>query len=227
MSARACTLLVMAKAPVPGQAKTRLAPEFTLVGAADLAAAALLDTLDAVRSSGAGAQVVALSGDLSTARRGEEILGALDGFLVIPQQGQTFADRLVRAHRDAAAEGLPVLQIGMDTPQVTADMLSDAADALLVEGVGAVLGMATDGGWWALGVTDPATTSVLADVPMSRSDTGALTRAAIQRLGIVVVELIELTDVDTPVDARSVASGMDPDARFPKALDQLDRSRPA
>jgi uncharacterized protein len=228
MSAPTCTLLVMAKAPVPGQAKTRLAPAFTSVGAADLAAAALLDTLDAVSSSDAGARIVALSGDLSAACRGEEIARALDGFVVIPQHGATFADRLVRAHHDAAGEGLPVLQIGMDTPQVTAALLSGAAE-VLVEGAEAALGLAADGGWWALGVTEPATAAVLADVPMSRADTGALTRLAIERLGIVVAELPVLADVDTPDDARGVAGGMDPRARFAMAVDRLDhpdRGRP-
>jgi hypothetical protein len=227
VSTKACALLVMAKAPVAGEAKTRLAPAFTHVGAADLAAAALLDTLDAVRSSDVAARVVALSGDLSVARRGGEILRALDGFVVIPQLGATFADRLVRAHHDAAMEGFPVFQIGMDTPQVTESVLSGGVDELLVDGVEAVLGMATDGGWWALGVTDPATAAVLADVPMSRSDTGALTREAIERLGLVVGGLPVLADVDTPEDARAVASGMNPDARFPRMLDRLDSVRPA
>jgi hypothetical protein len=216
----------MAKAPVPGEAKTRLAPVFTPVGAADLAAAALLDTLDAVRSSDVAARVVALSGDLSAACRGEEILRALDGFVVIPQQGATFADRLVRAHHDSAREGFPVLQIGMDTPQVTGSVLSGAVDELLVDGVEAVLGMATDGGWWALGVTDPAAAAVLAQVPMSRDDTGVLTREALERLGLVVGGLPVLADVDTPEDARAVAGAMDPDARFPQALDRMAREHP-
>ena len=223
MSTRSCALLVMAKAPVPGEAKTRLAPAFTPVGAADLAAAALLDTLDAVRSSDVAARVIALTGDLAAASRSEEILGALDGFVVVRQRGETFADRLVRAHHDAAMEGLPVLQIGMDTPQVTGSLLSGAADALLAAGVDAVLGMATDGGWWALGVTEPASAAVLAQVPMSRADTGALTRQALERLGLVVGGLPVLADVDTPDDARAVAGTMDPAARFPQVLDRLNR----
>lgn len=226
MNARACTLLIMAKAPVPGEAKTRLAPVFTEVGAADLAAAALLDTLDAVRSSAVAARVVALSGDLSVARRSEEILEALEGFVVIPQRGVTFGDRLVRAHHDAATEGFPVLQIGMDTPQVTGSLLCGAVDELLVAGTEAVLGMATDGGWWALGATEPATAAVLADVPMSRADTGALTRDALEHLGLVVGGLPVLADVDTPEDARAVARSMDPHARFPQVLGMLDRPAP-
>jgi glycosyltransferase A (GT-A) superfamily protein (DUF2064 family) len=226
MTPRPCALLVMAKSPVPGQAKTRLAPAFGPEGAAQLAAAALLDTMEAVRSSDVVTRIVALSGDLSLACDGDEIARALDGMLVVPQDGATFADRLVQAHRDAARSGLPVLQIGMDTPQVTGPALTMAADTLLAEGTDAVLGMATDGGWWALGVTEAATASVLGSVPMSRDDTGALTRAAIARLGCAIAELPVFTDVDTPEDARLVAGGMDPGARFPRALARLDHRPP-
>lgn len=214
----------MAKAPVPGQAKTRLAPAFTAEGAAELAAAALLDTLDAVRSADVASRIVALSGDLAMARAGDEITRALDDVTVIVQQGATFADRLVRAHRDAARSGLPVLQIGMDTPQVTGDVLTTAADTLLADSTEAVLGRATDGGWWALGVTDAATATVLGDIPTSRSDTGARTHAALVALGCLVADLPVLTDVDTPEDARLVARAMAPGARFPQVLRRLDRS---
>ena len=48
-------------------------------------------------------------------------------------------------------------------------------------GADAVLGMACDGGWWVLGVDDAAMADCLRDVPMSRSDTGAVTLAALQR----------------------------------------------
>ena len=54
MSRRNCAILVVAKAPVAGLAKTRLAPAFGADGAAELAAAALLDTLVAVRGASVG-----------------------------------------------------------------------------------------------------------------------------------------------------------------------------
>lgn len=62
------TVLVMAKAPVPGLAKTRLAPDLGVGGAADVAAAALLDTLDAVAAAPVASRVVAMTGDVE--RRG-------------------------------------------------------------------------------------------------------------------------------------------------------------
>jgi hypothetical protein len=227
MSPMDCTLLIMAKAPVAGQAKTRLAPAFGFDGAARIAAAALLDTLDAVGSWDVATRVVALNGDLDLAVDGTEIAQVLDGFFVIPQHGATFADRLVQAHGDAARSGFPVLQIGMDTPQVAGDLLTRSAEMLLADGVDAVLGPATDGGWWALGLSDPAAASVLADIPMSRQDTGVLTRAALVDRGCVITELPVLTDVDTPEDARTVAAAMSPTSRFRRTLEALDAPSPS
>jgi len=110
-------LLVVAKAPVPGLAKTRLAATIGDGAAADVAAAALLDTLDAVANAPVAARIVALTGDLGAASRRIELEARLTGFTVIEQRGAGFADRLANAHADAssAAGGLPVLQIGMDT----------------------------------------------------------------------------------------------------------------
>ena len=61
------TLLVVAKAPEPGRAKTRLAATVGARVAAEIAAAALLDTLDAVSAAPVAARVVAFTGDLDTA----------------------------------------------------------------------------------------------------------------------------------------------------------------
>ncbi len=64
------TLLVVAKAPEPGRAKTRLAATVGEQVAAQIAAAALLDTLDAVAGAPVSSRVVALTGDLDGAAEG-------------------------------------------------------------------------------------------------------------------------------------------------------------
>jgi glycosyltransferase A (GT-A) superfamily protein (DUF2064 family) len=217
---------VVAKAPVAGLAKTRLMPRFGPEGAADLAAAALLDTLAAVSDADVGARIVALTGDLTAAQRGGEIASALEGFTVIPQRGVEFSERLVSAHAEAATlAGRPVLQIGMDTPQVTPGLLSDAARLLVDGAVDAVFGPAVDGGWWALGVSDPSTATVLRDVPMSRADTGALTLAALQGRGVSVAALSELADVDIADDVWSVADGLGDCSRFRQTADRYRLAR--
>jgi len=129
----------MAKAPVSGRVKTRLGRDIGMDEAARLAAAALLDTLDACTSAfGADHCHLALDGDLSTAVDGDLIRPALSGWSVTGQRGDTFAARLVNAHADLAATAPgPVVQIGMDTPQVTPRLLAAVVAALGSEGEGA------------------------------------------------------------------------------------------
>lgn len=208
------TALIVAKAPVPGLAKTRLAAALGDGVAAGIAAAALLDTLDAVADTPLAAKVVAMTGDLASACQSEAIRERLSGFTVVEQRGDSFADRLANAHADAASAAgpMPVLQIGMDTPQVTAELLTRCARALL--GAHAVVGPARDGGWWLLGVADAATAECLRLVPMSRPDTGALTYAALLQTGSPVTVLEELADVDTVADISVVRADCQPSGRF-------------
>ncbi len=211
MSVLPVTLLVVAKAPEPGRAKTRLAATVGDVVAAEIAAAALLDTLDAVAAAPAASRVVAMTGDLDAAAGAAEIRQRLQAFTVIPQRGDDFADRLANAHHDAA-DGLPVVQIGMDTPQVTPDMLTDCARRL--QEAPAVLGPAADGGWWVLGLRSPAAAECLRTVPMSRPDTGLLTYRALHDMGIAVYPAPQLADFDIIDDVAAVREACRASSRF-------------
>ncbi len=214
------SVLVVAKAPVPGLAKTRLAAGVGDDAAADIAAAALLDTLDAVADSPVAARVVALTGNLDEAKCSAEISSRLADFVVVAQRGEDFADRLANAHLDAAAAtgGLPVLQIGMDTPQANPELISCCAQSLADNGT--VLGMACDGGWWVLGVTDAAAADCLRGVPMSAPDTGAATLAALKHIGLTVELVSELADVDTLDDVDVVRRACLPESRFSRVTAQ-------
>ena len=244
MTASFC-VLVVAKAPVPGFAKTRLCPPATPAQAAEIAAASLLDTLDAATGIAGAVTVVAMTGDLAAAARSAEI--ALLTALVLAQGFPTTLVSLAVTffiiailayvlgargvagmsagigpvpsdHADTAARypGLPVLQIGMDTPQVTTGSLI-AAIAPVLDGRDAALGRAEDGGWWALGLADPRHARVLTRVPMSRDDTGERTHRALTGLGMRPARLAKLSDVDTMADARRVAAAR-PDGRFAEAV---------
>jgi uncharacterized protein len=205
------TLLVVAKAPEPGWAKPRLAAAVGDAVAADIAAAALLDTLDAVAAAPVAARVVALAGDLGAAAGGAEIRRRLESFTVIAQRGDDFADRLANAHADSA-DGYPVLQIGMDTPQVTAELLTDCAGRLL--DAPAILGLAHDGGWWVLGVSAPTMAECLRGVPMSRPVTGELTLKALRDNGIDVTPVQPLADIDVVGDVSAVRDACGAASRF-------------
>lgn len=212
MTALPVTLLVVAKAPEPGRAKTRLAASVGDRVAAEIAAAALLDTLDAVADAPVAARVVALTGDLDRAASADDIRRRLASFTVIAQRGDDFAARLANAHADASSDGLPVLQIGMDTPQVTAELLTGCARRLLE--APAVLGPARDGGWWVLGVGTPAMAQCLRAVPMSAPDTGELTLKALRDTGIDAATVQMLADVDVVGDVAAVREACGPDSRF-------------
>ncbi len=198
----------MAKAPVPGLAKTRLAAVVGDDAAAELAAAGLLDAIAACNNAGAEG-VIALTGVLEHAKRVDEIRAALAGWTLLWQRGEGFDERLANAHLDAGSG--PLLQIGMDTPQVTPQILAQAATAL--DDHDAVLGPAEDGGWWVLGRHEPEAATALIGVPMSTSRTCAETEHALTARGLRVGIVQTLRDVDTVTDADAVATAY-PDTHF-------------
>ncbi|MGC4864846.1 TIGR04282 family arsenosugar biosynthesis glycosyltransferase [Micromonospora sp. DT53] len=205
-------LLVMAKAPVPGTVKTRLCPPASHVQAARIAAAALLDSLDTVRATPGVTPVLALSGRLADAEEAADLTAAIDGWQILPQRGTNLGERLANAHADVADAypGRPVLQIGMDTPQLTPAHLDDAVHRLTL--TDAVLGPAVDGGWWALGLHNPRHAAVLTAVPMSTALTGHHTIAALRKQGLRVDSLPLLRDVDEWPDVLAVAASTPGDA---------------
>lgn len=210
-------VLVLAKAPAPGRVKTRLGASVGMATAADLAAAALLDTVAAATAAvGPARCVLALEGDLADACRSADLRAALAGWRTVPQRGDGLGERIAAAHADthAGAGRGSVVQVGMDTPQVTAaDLLAVAAR---LADVPAVLAPAADGGWWALALRDPVAAGAVADVPMSTPTTYDDTRAALEASGLVVGSAPVVTDVDTAEEAAAVARSW-PDLHFSRA----------
>ncbi|MGP4028179.1 TIGR04282 family arsenosugar biosynthesis glycosyltransferase [Actinomadura sp. 3N407] len=187
-------VIVIAKEPAVGRVKTRLTPAYTPAEAAALAEASLRDTLAAVAAAPAGRRVLALDG---TPGR-----WLPRGFTVIAQRGGGLDERLAHAFDDAWA-GRPLVLIGMDTPQVTPRLLAQAHRGLARHD--AVVGPASDGGFWLLGLRRPDA-RLLRGVPMSRTYTGEVLLTRLRNAGLEVGFLPRLTDVDTPADAQSVAA---------------------
>jgi len=212
-------LIVLAKAPVPGRVKTRLCPPATPEQAADLAAAALLDTLTATAAVPSARTVVALAGTVADGARALDVAAALT-CPVIPQRGVGLGARIAAAHADTAVllPGHASLQVGMDTPQIDPTLLADCAARL--SRADAVLGPADDGGWWLLGLRDPRAAALIVGVPTSRPDTGAGTLRALRDGGLRVAIAPQLRDVDTIADAVEVAR-LVPHTAFGGAVQQL------
>jgi hypothetical protein len=198
-------LLVIAKEPLPGRAKTRLTPPCSAYEAAELARASLLDTIDVVARTPAARKVLVFEGDARRWRR--------EGFELIPQRGTGLGERLSAAFEDV---GSPALLVGMDTPQLTPPLLLDGIRALANPAVDAVLGPALDGGYWSVGFSTDVP-GAFSGVPMSCESTWARQRARLGELGCRVHEQPVLRDVDTIEDALAVACAA-PHTRFARAL---------
>jgi uncharacterized protein len=200
------SLLVIAKDPRPGRVKTRLCPPCSPAQAARLAEAALEDTLEVVAHTPAARRMLVLDGDCARWRR--------PGLEVAAQRGTGFAQRL--SHAFLEIDG-PALLVGMDTPQLTTELLTDGLNALT--SFDAVLGPAHDGGYWSVGLR-PGHADVFRDIPMSTERTMRCQRERFRSLGLATYEQPALRDVDTIYDAHAVA-GAAPGSRFARALAEI------
>ncbi len=204
-------LAVIAKAPRAGHSKTRLCPPCTPEQAADLAAAALADTLAAVASTPASRRILVLDGEAGA--------WIPDGFEVIPQVAGGLDERLAAAF-DEIDE--PTFLVGMDTPQITPALIGQGT-AAMARGASAVLGPADDGGFWAIGLRTPDR-ALFAGVPMSTGETGAHQLRRLREHGHAPVLLGALRDVDRFTDALAVAE-LAPHSCFAAAVAELNRPR--
>lgn len=200
-------LAVIAKAPVAGRVKTRLCPPCTPEQAAAIAEGALRDTLIAVAQTPATRRICVLDG-----APGDWLP---EGFEVLPQVGGGLDERLAAAF---AAVPEPMFLVGMDTPQLTPDLLGAATSALLRDGTDAVLGLTHDGGYWGIGLRDGSNDACIRGVPMSQDDTGEQQLQQLMRCGLSVdAGLPWLTDVDHMAEAVEVANQA-PHGRFAEAV---------
>ncbi|WP_105036083.1 TIGR04282 family arsenosugar biosynthesis glycosyltransferase [Cryobacterium aureum] len=195
-------IVVIAKECLPGKVKTRLHPPFSLAQAADLAAASLADTLAVAAQLPATRHILAFDGETPPAEA--------SGWEILPQTGGGLDERLAAIfdHLDE-----PTLLLGMDTPQVSIELLAPVFQNWNAD---AWFGPADDGGFWALALKNPSG-ELLRGIPMSRSDTGAHQLQRLDEAGLSVRLLPALTDIDTITDAHTVAS-LAPHTRFARAF---------
>ena len=174
--------------------------------AATLAAAALQDTLDVVDAVDAARKILVMDGPGDRWRR--------PGWQIIPQRGDGLAERLCNAFADVDE---PALLVGMDTPQLTPELLRDGQRAL--EDHDAVLGPAYDGGYWSVGLRRGHHRAFIG-IPMSSQRTLHCQTERFSGLGLRTHRQPRLRDVDTIADARVVAAQA-PGSRFARALREM------
>lgn len=197
-----CLLIVFAKAPVPGYAKTRLATTLGDEGAARLASRMLGHTLDSALAAALGPIELCCAPDTA---HPQFVLAQQSPRISISEQGSgDLGERMERAIARGLEHHRAVLLIGTDAPGLDASALRRAATALRTHE--AVAAPASDGGYVLIGLSRRAP-GLFAGVAWSTPEVMAQTRTRAGMLGIDLFELPTLHDVDGPADLVHVPAG--------------------
>ena len=190
------SLAVLAKAPIPGLAKTRLIPALGAVGAARLQRHFTLRALRTTVASSLGP--VTLWGAPTVSHRFFQALqrAAVPVALRTQPEGD-LGLRMLTALQVGCSHG-PTLLIGTDCPALSPAHLQAAAQALQ-DGADVVCQPAEDGGYVLIGLRQPQPV-LFTDMPWSTADVMPQTRARAQAAGLRLDELPPLWDVDNPED---------------------------
>jgi len=216
------TLGMMARAPVPGGCKTRLATVIGEQPAARLYAAMIRDSIENYSRIGATHNLVLAAPELD----GMRVLSDLTppGWQVIPQTGRGLGERLSNALRALSSDGWPVLLMGSDSPTVPVAPISAALACF--DGTDRVLlGPTDDGGYYLIGMSLLAL-QVFRDIPWSTSRVLETTLARCAALSLSTEILPRWYDVDDGKDLERLRAELsDFPERAPRCTDVLRELR--
>ena len=189
-------LVVMSKAPRPGESKTRLVPPLTPEEAAAFAEALLIDQLNHLTKL-TGAEIFVAFTPQNAAAFFRALVPA--GFSCFSQEGEDIGERMRQAFQHLLTRGFKrVLLIGSDLPPLPLATLH-AAYASLSAGQDIVLGPTHDGGYYLVGMSR-LVVDVFAGIHWSRPDVLARTLDKISRASLSYELLPVCQDIDTPED---------------------------
>ena len=204
-----CPLIVMAKAPQAGFAKTRLIPALGAAGAAALAERMLGHALRQALAAGLGPVDLCCAPDaqhpaFAQACAAVAGLGETSRLTLSPQGQGDLGARMQRAFERWLPQPGGVLMMGTDIPALDARVLQQAALAL--QSTDAVFVPAADGGYALIGLRRNLN-SIFIDMPWSTSNVMRLTRQRLQAAGWHCLELVPLQDIDEPADLAHLPPG--------------------
>lgn len=189
-------VLVFAKAPEPGQVKTRLAASIGPGPAAVLAARLALRAVATACDAGVGPVQVWCAPDRT--HPFFDVCRRRHGVALHDQVGPDLGVRMGHALAFALRQHAAAILVGTDVPSMTADDLRLAA-AALASGDDAVFGPAEDGGYWLIGVRRMAD-RVFEGMAWGTGTVLEDTRRRCDDLGWKVSAVATRWDVDRPED---------------------------
>ena len=183
-------LLVFARAPRPGQVKTRLIPHVGAKRAAAIYRDLLARTLQTALHAGFAATQLWLAGGRHSYFENIANGAALE---IYQQQGADLGDRMQHAFARALKRYRAAILIGSDCPVLTVGDLKQARHALRKNDI--VLGPARDGGYYLIGLCKNSST-LFKGIAWGRASVLSETRARVKALGWQLSLLTERWDVD-------------------------------
>lgn len=189
-------VLVFAKAPIPGRAKTRLEPALGASGAAALHARLTHWTVEHALRSRATVELWCADDPGHPFYR---TLAEMRGIPLHRQSGRDLGERMSSALSDALTRACAAIVIGTDCPGLGPEHLDIAARLLLRHACDLVLGPALDGGYVLIGTHRPQP-ELFDSMPWGSNLVLEETRARLERLGLSWHELEPLADIDRPAD---------------------------
>ncbi|MFG1313149.1 MULTISPECIES: TIGR04282 family arsenosugar biosynthesis glycosyltransferase [Hyphomicrobiales] len=188
------TVVIFAKAPVAGFAKTRLIPRLGPEGAARLQADLISRTIRTAVDAGIGPVHLWCAPDCTHPAFAD--LACQYPIMLREQRSGTLGDRMHGAFLAEAGEG-PVLLIGVDCPPLGVEHLRVCARELARKD--AVYLPAEDGGYVLVGLRRPDP-HVFADVPWGGAAVMEITRQRLRQRNLSWTEPATLWDLDRPED---------------------------
>jgi len=192
-------IAILAKAPLPGLAKTRLVPVLGADGAASLQARLIERVVTTARAAAVGPVTL-----WATPDRHHPIFQTNAALLGVALAVQPAGDLGVRMLAASTAANGPAIVLGTDCPGLTPEHLCAAAGAL-IDGVDVVIVPVDDGGYGLIGMRRPEP-ALFDGMSWSTSSVMAETRRRLTRLGMSWREPARLWDVDVPADLERLAS---------------------
>jgi rSAM/selenodomain-associated transferase 1 len=220
-------LVIFAKAPIPGQVKTRLCPPLTPDEAATLHGSFVLDILERTKTAVAKLKLPLdryLACTPSATHVFFKIMEERQGVKLIDQVGADLGARMNQAFHTLFAQGYrQVVLIGTDVPTLP---LSHFTQALLaLENHDLVLGPALDGGYYLIGLKRMAP-ELFADMSWSTDQVLGLTQEKAATIGLKASLIQPWRDVDTLADLEALIKDCTAEAKKPKN-DRVFSSRTA
>jgi rSAM/selenodomain-associated transferase 1 len=195
-------LVILTKAPQPGQSKTRLVPPLSYTEAADLARALLLDQLQNLATFDAAQLFIAFT-PKSAAGFFEGFIA--QGFTCFAQCGQSLGERMSHAFEHLFASGFEkIILIGSDLPTLPLGFFCQAY-ACLEKSADVVLGPSADGGYYLVG-TNRMIAAIFDDIGWSGANVLSQTIHKLGDLGLKHELLPDWYDIDTAKDLERLQS---------------------